>query len=468
MTGPSILNSIRGYDDKSRKVTIRDITPVIEDMDAFVEQLKACTHAKTLEFMQCKDGDQWIQPLLDALPELAVESLVLDCKLSADKMHDLGKALVKAPNIRTLDLVRTPLGDEGMKILAQYLPDTKVRVLRVNECEIGQDGITALAGVVAESTQMLAIETLENPGTNLIGEGFAATLEALIKNRSVSVWKFRNYPNGNPTRINAEVEEGYEELEKRFAEEGSPNLIEFLAPSLVGIANRQADKNKRVADTYLSQISSGNFSAEALPLPLRKAVFERGPIMVTRAKFPVGSNQIGGYIAFQKIMPVLAEGEAVTHETAFAAHAEHGLTPLDNPETWVNHPDLFSKLMAQAEDPIAQLHDTVTASGKDLQDYALTMIGAAEVIRQLNELGIMLHADLLLDAEGNPNELLRAALKQDAMAGIFQEENWMEGTQADLNALIRGLPDYAKDKIPNLHGLRAQIGRQQKQVRSVG
>lgn len=150
--------------------------------------------------------------------------------------------------------------------------------------------------------------------------------------------------------------------------------------------------------------------------------------------------------------PIFGAPPAFDFTEALFTAGESGYAPLDNPRNW-QEPDVCRKLLQQMKD-VPSLMQRRTDRGSTVFDVAMHRLPAKEIVQDLNRRGKLLRADVLLDEQGKPSRLLqRFMAKEDGIAGLFIESNWL-GDPNGLRQVYHALPE---DKRPqNYHQLLRQ------------
>ena len=355
--------------------------------------------------------------------------------------------------IHKLWMMDVPLGDENAAALGDVLPKTKLGELRLVYTEIGHEGIAQLCEGIAESKTLRMLDTQYNPGTEELGPGYEAAVRALSQNRSLIEWEFRDKPEtpDDPSLNFYEAE--YETLHSK----GCPALQKFEAHRTGGFCNMLLQRNLTRAN-ILMQMMTGRDPNET-PLVDRVAIEER-LIFMESAKLAGFVDALEAYKTFldeqipQEIPYALTLGE-------LTAENDYGFTPLDNVKTWQEHPNLVGELLdAGAVKTLDDLTKPVTPSGNSLLNYGLALGDADALMASLAKHEFQIQKAELLNEDGTPNATFEIAIESGNVAALFTLENWEGASKAEFNAVVSQLSEWQQDKIPNLHGLRAYVGRQ--------
>lgn len=135
---------------------------------------------------------------------------------------------------------------------------------------------------------------------------------------------------------------------------------------------------------------------------------------------------------------------------------ENGFTPLDNPLTWRKHPDLLARLIMQGELDETSL-SRQTPKQHTILEYAVGLGDAQTAMKTLRDNGLRLGGTWLFQND-KLIEMADILVERGAWREAFSAENWHGAPRAELNAMLKALPDNLRNQIPNRHQLLAQAG----------
>lgn len=163
------------------------------------------------------------------------------------------------------------------------------------------------------------------------------------------------------------------------------------------------------------------------------------------------------HTAFMDSLPTISEGETPTLDNLLKPDAK-GWTPLDNPKTWRNHPDLLQELAKKGELNGETLNQR-TPKGPTLAEYAFGFGDTDAVLQILSQQNIGVSQLAGTDA-------FEVIGKKGELGQLFTEAHWQDASRQELASTLARLSDSAKEQIPNRHQLLA--GRQNPQQQAYG
>ena len=453
------------YTEFSLSKSVMDLTRA-----DFLEVLEALAASPAVEKISLKDvtlkGDE-ASALAQAIRQLPIRSLLIEnCQIGGQDIAELMDACANKPSLAVLRLQRTPLGSEAAARLGDLLPNSHIRYLNLNNCDLGQFGLSEIARGVAGSRKLTKIITMNNPATNELGNSYYDVLTALEKNPSIVEWQLRHspYESQSPAVKNSEFDATVLEAEKRLLDAAPVNLFRFDPyTNPASRFGRLTDDNWSRAQALAEEIKSRK--AEDLTLRERVDIELQWPLISE-----IGSSWARGhkmdfraYDRFRHSLPVLPFGEAVTLDNILKAN-DAGYCSLDNPRTWLDTPDILKEALdnASVEEKDACL-TRETAKGKTLPAYILEVQGVRAVVDTLIERGIQLRSQHLVNADHEPSSLLQAAIEANEVAAFFTPENWKGAHPAELRYVYEALPEEAKSQVANIHGLQCELQREARQ-----
>lgn len=155
-------------------------------IEAIGRMLEGNTSLRSLSLMGTAISDTGARVLfasLDANATLA-DLYVEQCSLTRESVVMLAAGISRTRSLTTLVLADNDIGNEGAEALANVLAlgDSSIRVLDLEGCGVGHDGVVALSNALAQDTSLSEL-TLSN---NLVcDEGAAALADMLTQNSSL-------------------------------------------------------------------------------------------------------------------------------------------------------------------------------------------------------------------------------------------------------------------------------------------
>lgn len=137
------------------------------------------TVLKTLDVTKNRIGDEGCIALANALPNTRLESLKMDTnQITHAGVVAVCDALRKYPSLSDLSLSENNLGDESIKLIAEVLPLTKMEKLTLNLNDFSDEAFLALADAIGKSDTM---ETLEVKAASKITDKAAVEFLKRVK-----------------------------------------------------------------------------------------------------------------------------------------------------------------------------------------------------------------------------------------------------------------------------------------------
>lgn len=415
------------------------------------------TRLKKLSLTHAVMSDDNAALLAEALPKVALDELrVWGCKLSAKGAQMLAESLPQS-QVQVLDVGSNGgIGEEGTVAIAQALPKSRIRDLRIDQCRSKCEGFKALAAALPRSR----LESLGLFSSQVDAESAQALATAIplspLKTLSIS-----NNPIGNAgaqALAEALPSSGLERLGLRgcgMGDEAAKALAESLPKS-------------RLA--YLSIKENGKIGLEGMQA-LAKAVAQSQLVRLdifSHENEKINAEVLTGYRAahqhFTEIFSLAVklttqpdemtadEWQQAARETAalqFVVQQEWRMgdgTTLKSKEA--THLLAGSFLRAYERHPDA------------CQKALLNLLPYNEAKQTLAQLGVALStADLLDEKGGVPQD---RCIFQGGAGALFADAGAWENVQ-QMKQAYASLPEAQKPLITNLHQLTAAVSASQRQ-----
>lgn len=237
-------------------------------------------------------------------------------------------------------------------------------------------------------------------------------------------------------------------LEDALIGKANQRNLHQLMPRSGALSNMIGENGARIGG-YQSRIRNGE-----LDDPNPELVWE-----IEQLRFSVieGDVKTGIHTAFMDTLPTLDAGEMPTLDSLLQPDT-NGWTPLDNPKTWRNHPDLLQQLAEKGELNADTLHRR-TPKGPTVVEYAFGFGDTDAVLQILSRENIPICHLAGTDA-------FEVIGKKGELGQLFTEAHWQHASRQELSSTLARLSDTAKDQIPNRHQLLA--GRKSPQQQAYG
>ena len=247
-------------------------------------------------------------------------------------------------------------------------------------------------------------------------------------------------------------QEAYDEVEAAITSDPHPNFLHY--------------EFTKTSNVLFSFKGANDKAAQDLRNRIDKNVMTKIPqedIWLARELAPALDN-IGVWVRrhYKKLTlnyPVIEADQPITLDALFTPD-EKGFTPIDNPSTWDAHPNLIEELGARGELTEETLKRE-TPQGHTLLQH---IMGFTPLVRNavavLNEYGIQIQQDRLLDDEGTPSPLLEQLKGRRQVSGLFGVDNWEGKPAQHARAAMEVLPPQSpKEHYPNRHTFFAELSR---------
>lgn len=241
-----------------------------------------------------------------------------------------------------------------------------------------------------------------------------------------------------------------------------PNLMRFGGNTSLPVQKviHMNDQRRFETQKFIYQELNSNYDAMCNRItPQRIVAFETlYPALNQNGAF--GNGVRDTYRLFLEQLPKLPEPpEGKTLSDALFEADAHGFTPLDNPHTWRNRPNLLAQLAE--ETPLAQALQRRSPKGMSVLEAAFAYLPAGQVIGTLNQANVQVQQHELLAAGNKPTPLLDILIGKHEIGALFTQANWSGGKDSgQMMACIRDLPEETRPLLPSLSGLRLQLDAQ--------
>lgn len=150
------------------------------------------------------------------------------------------------------------------------------------------------------------------------------------------------------------------------------------------------------------------------------------------------------YETFIAQLPSVPEGESGFAEALFTPD-NHGYAPLDNPRLW---PNAQQALQALERIPLeGAFLSRLTERRSTIIDAMLDTVPASLLMDALQEKGVRLTRNDLLDGQGKPTPLYEAFIRRREGGSVFNAANWLGQPTQDLRAVHAALPAVQQSQV---------------------
>lgn len=437
---------------------ILDGKPVKDAAAAFLaEELgESAPLLKTLSIAQCRLTDASIPSIIRLLKQCPnLRSLDLSRNMfTAAGLKRMNTALQRHPSLQSLDVSRNPLGFQGGAWAAHLLSSAPKAMweLKIDCVGLGDLGLLPIAKALRKAPGITRVHLMGNLGNETSAREFTTWLH---ENPHIAVAQL------------AQQRETFDTiLTQAFATSESRNLV--VANPVDTQGNNLLTRNLKAAQkaaNYLRQPPETLSYYELAAITEREsaayAQYNYGP---THTTLEQAKSRYEAYMAALPGLPAAGKGFA---EAMFTPDAQ-GHTPLDNPRIWKEPQAVLDGLTtadASLQDALLQRR---TTKGLSALESAAGALPTATLIKALNAQGIQLGKKAFLDAQQQPNALLKALIEREDISGIFTVNNWLGKSAKELRQVYDALPEDLRDGVA-INTLRQSIepqkqaGRYEKQ-----
>lgn len=395
--------------------------------------------------------NRWeLQELIGEIPTLPkLRKLDLwNASLDGYMVGILADAISQRTDIEELNFNKVPLEEAGVRRLAKaMLPNKGMKKLYFSFCDLEEKEIAPLLESVEKLKGLEGLHLNGNEWSQAMHDRIGDTL---AQHRNLAALGLmpstqRPHPNHDDSHF-ADALLGHPH----------PNLVTMnglRAPQINGLLGRNIQlmqENKKTLGMMMSLYE--DYAATAKEVTPEQLFHIEGQLAALRHSTSSPNTMIP-YETFLRALPQLTKGEPLTLEGLYTRDAE-GFTPLENPLTWREHPELLETI-AQAGN--LDKSDRRTAKGTSLLQAAFEYLPAQDVLTTLNRHGMRIDKAMLLDSDDAPKPLLETLIRKGEVGACFTPENWRGGSMDELKALVRALPEETRQYLPSLHGVLYQL-----------
>lgn len=357
------------------------------------------------------------------------------------EMERLAEILKTHPAITTLGIYTNKLGEEGAQHVAALLAaNPRITELGIDSDAIGDVGAQALAAAIKENPDFKSLELID---CDISDDGGIPLAEALAGCEDLVRVRFKE--------VN-QLEETAMALDETLF--GKPNLI-YCKPDGPEIFSC-VEGNKAKIKALSSKIRD-------VPNLSLRDVYEISARLPSIAGLGNRQNDIAAFEEFLDGIPEVKLDDTLTPDDLFKRDKK-GYAPLDNPKILNQLGEICDQLAKNGTPLTLERLDKEAKNGTYYLDILVKFAPLPKLVAGLNAGGQRIGAKELVEEE-QPTFLLKGFLKRRGAAALFREENWQGGSKEELKAVLRVLPKEAREKIPNLHGLQADLSRNSGQER---
>lgn len=410
------------------------------------EQLQAKDALKTLTWIDLNDcylTDASIPLLCEIIEQTPyLEKLFFNkSRFSAEGVKQLLNTLEGCDKLRLFSLTENKLGPTIGEAAAEFLRKSpQLRSLNLSGTQLGDKGMLPIIKAASEHTYLPALYLSHNRGTIASFDAMSALLErdapwlrcGLVQNNSA---------------LDAKLCEKVQEKER-------PNLLAFFPMN--DSVREYLDKNSAAASK----------AKEFLLQPSEKTSLLQKAFILRR--YEAALSSIGNLIEQSRskfffeghleTLPSLPERGAGYEESLFTLsppdESGRSYAPLDNPRLW-DSPEQAREVLTST--PLTkQFLARKTPQGASILESLSIALPPGEILSVLNGKGIRLGPKELLDEKGAPNELMQRWMDTGSIGQLFVVENWHGQSVRDLSKVHNALPETLRDEI-EIGSLRARI-----------
>lgn len=412
--------------------------------------------------------------LVKAIPDLPSLKLLhlQQAYLQSSDVKALSSALSTRTDLQELGLHKSPITDEDAILLADALkPHKDFRALQISYCELQDEGMNALVDVIARSPNFRSLTASGNKWNQSTHDKLAVALSDKSDLATLSLWRDEKPP------LDEHI------LEKSLLQNPHPNLVTTtgIHSHAIGAltsrnlaarvdAGRFLDALNASGDSYAKRVnlqvlepvvSSSRGISHTIGFNVVKdfdivdAIFKTQTRRTALIDFSRNEGKLAAFDDFLKQMPKLEAGIKPSIDALFKEDAQ-GFSPLENPITWQNHPNLLTEL-AQENGLSTANRQRTTSRGTHLLDAALSYLPTESVIDQIVPVGLRIGREELLTGEGKPTKLLDIIFSKGETTQLFTLSNWAGKSKNEVKSLVMALPEDMKPTVPPLLGLFQQL-----------
>lgn len=319
------------------------------------------------------------------------------------------------PEVVALNVSENRFGKAGAEVLAECLPKLPhLRHLHVNNCHLDDACAPILANALQQNDTLVSFGI----GDNAISKDGEATLAEGIRHSGNKNLLYYNGKNADIKAIGA----------------GNHTLADFFMRRILG---------GDLPDMHLGELD--------------ECLRRRHAITHLTANMQSAEKEFN---AFFSQLPDIPPGDSLTPD-ALTAQNGQDFAPLDNPLVWRQIDRLCTRLEQNGAPLTLETLLKPNRHGKSFLEDALSLNDPG-ILSTLNQNGIHLQKDRLLDGEGQPSPLFAAAISHGNAHLLFTQSNWQGASVQDMKETFKALPESHQKQVPNWHALCATIGKQQK------
>ena len=383
-----------------------------------------------------------------------------------DDAFKIAETLKKSPGIFTVSITRKNLTSKGiMAILEAVKGSDKFQHISIREWDIQKEESEFLSDFLAQTPNMKRVSLM---GCYVGDDAIGKIMKGLENNITLEEVHLSNNEIGDAgmqaiaqwlkrprqlTRLslsaNAFSPEAMLDLEAAIHQGGQKNLSQVNG--LSGNLSDLADENRNRA--YNLGATAKREAAKLKVGSLHKIYERRSAILDAMDDFAAVEN----VMRFISTLPTI-NNKKLTPELLVTRDIT-GYALLDNPKIWPDFEEACQQL-AEKSMPLTREHLSQTnRDGMSYLEHAFRYGPTGQVVAGLNVSGIKLRAGDLV-AEGKPSVILEAAIARGQVACLFAGDNWRGASKNDLQAVLDVIPEKEKNKISNIHSLKATLSRQ--------
>jgi hypothetical protein len=380
------------------------------------------------------------------------------------------QAAATCPNLEEMDLAGNPLHAPAMNALIQGLPHwPALHTLNADNCGINSKSIAPLARALGEYTQGLRnLELKENAIASAGIEPIAALLPRLphlrrlqlsnntLESKALSTLSDAIGQHGKLAECELHYNHFSEAAMDAFtaARQIEHNRILVHTPFVHPSIDAFCKHNRLRAASLIAELHGVDASApdfSAIPGHVLASIDARLPAIEVLIS---PQELFAPLVDHLRSLPQIDASHA-TREALLTAD-EKGDTPLGNPATWRHIEPVLQSLRA-AGTPLT--HADLLQPDRHGQPYLRTALaGTPEtVLPALNQAGIRVPVDTLLNTKGEPTLLLQQLIDDGAAPLLFTRDNLKGESPMTVRQLHAALPEDQQQQIRNLNALIATL-----------
>lgn len=381
--------------------------------------------------------------LLESLPNIKTLDLRYN-PISNAGWESMIPTLAKMPALRNIKLVRNNIegaeGGEVVKKLIEAVPQLYELELMTNN--LGDEGIEVLAPVIARNRNLLSIGLKHNCDTPY---GRTILRDALHQNRHLAMVSV-----GNDQMPEAEIKLWLNTV--LYGD--NKNMVTFLPNlhPLNGHLSKRQQAGQKMQAIVLQDPATHDYAQTA------KIYTRHGMLRCDYGRHAGAmSRALDAFEAHIATLPAIPQ--TGLPDALFEADA-NGYAPLDNPENWLRAAPIFNALEKAGVNVDDAFLNRRTPRGVSFIESAIQAAPIAELVRCLNEQDVQIDEKWLLDGK-KPSALLEHLISDNDAPKLFTGANWKHSTPSEFNAAFMCLPPEQRERVGNVHGIRAQLADNQ-------